>query len=306
MIDFISVTFKGLSFAVSCVYGIYLVTKNVITIGAFIAFNSIIQKVLSDYVYTGNLVKKNEIKIINKRLDFLYNMNLKNTEKLKMPKNPNIEIKNLTFKYENQENTILENVNLKIQYGSFIGIMGKTGYGKTTLLNILTKFYKADSGSILFNNVDINEINKDYFYEGISYVMQDDYIFNDTIKYNIELGKKYDIHEINSALHKSCFLETVNDFPQKYKTYIGDSGVKISGGQKQRLILSRNILKNTKVLIIDNGLSGLDSKTRENVIKKLTQNNKITLILVSDTIEDFKFADKIYLLENKQLKEIKN
>ena len=112
MIDFISVIFKGLSFSIACIYGIFLVTENVITIGAFIAFNSIIQKVLSDYVYTGNLVKKvNEIKIINKRLDFLYDMNLNYDGDLCMPKNPNIEIKNLTFKYKNDQDTILENIN---------------------------------------------------------------------------------------------------------------------------------------------------------------------------------------------------
>lgn len=307
MIDFISVIFKGLSFSIACIYGIFLVTENVITIGAFIAFNSIIQKVLSDYVYTGNLVKKvNEIKIINKRLDFLYDMNLNYNGDLCMPKNPNIEIKNLTFKYKNDQDTILENINLSIPYGSFIGIMGKAGSGKTTLVNILTKFYEIDYGIVFFNDIDINNIKTNEFYKDISYVMQDDYVYDNTIKYNVELGKKYDSNEVNSALQEACFLKTTNEFPQKYETYIGDSGVKISGGQKQRLILSRNILKKHKILIIDNGLSGLDSKTRKKVINNIIQGNKITLILISDTFDDFKGADKIYLLENKQLKEIEN
>lgn len=307
MIDFISVIFKGLSFSIACIYGIFLVTENVITIGAFIAFNSIIQKVLSDYVYTGNLVKKvNEIKIINKRLDFLYDMNLNYNGDLCMPKNPNIEIKNLTFKYKNDQDTILENINLSIPYGSFIGIMGKAGSGKTTLVNILTKFYEIDDGIVFFNDIDINNIKRNEFYKDISYVMQDDYVYDNTIKYNVELGKKYDSNEVNSALQEACFLKTTNEFPQKYETYIGDSGVKISGGQKQRLILSRNILKKHEILIIDNGLSGLDSKTRKKVINNIIQGNKITLILISDTFDDFKGADKIYLLENKQLKEIEN
>lgn len=307
MIDFISVIFKGLSFSIACIYGIFLVTENVITIGSFIAFNSIIQKVLSDYVYTGNLVKKvNEIKIINKRLDFLYDMNLNYNGDLCMPKNPNIEIKNLTFKYKNDQDTILENINLSIPYGSFIGIMGKAGSGKTTLVNILTKFYEIDDGIVFFNDIDINNIKRNEFYKDISYVMQDDYVYDNTIKYNVELGKKYDSNEVNSALQEACFLKTTNEFPQKYETYIGDSGVKISGGQKQRLILSRNILKKHKILIIDNGLSGLDSKTRKKVINNIIQGNKITLILISDTFDDFKGADKIYLLENKQLKEIEN
>ncbi len=307
IIDFISVIFKGLSFSIACIYGIYLVTENVITIGAFIAFNSIIPKVLSDYVYTGNLVKKvNEIKIINKRLDFLYDMNLNFDGDLCMPQNPNIEIKNLTFKYENNQDTILENINLSIPYGSFIGIMGKAGSGKTTLVNILTKFYEIDHGIISFNGIDINDIKRNEFYKDISYVMQDDYVYDNTIKYNVELGKEYDSNEVNIALQEACFLKTTNEFPQKYETYIGDSGVKISGGQKQRLILSRNILKKHKILIIDNALSGLDSETRKKVINNITKKHKITLILISDTFDDLKGADKIYLLEDKHLKEIKN
>ena len=307
IIDFISVIFKGLSFSIACIYGIYLVTENVITIGAFIAFNSIIPKVLSDYVYTGNLVKKvNEIKIINKRLDFLYDMNLNFDGDLCMPQNPNIEIKNLTFKYENNQDTILENINLSIPYGSFIGIMGKAGSGKTTLVNILTKFYEIDHGIISFNGIDINDIKRNEFYKDISYVMQDDYVYDNTIKYNVELGKEYDSNEVNIALQEACFLKTTNEFPQKYETYIGDSGVKISGGQKQRLILSRNILKKHKILIIDNALSGLDSETRKKVINNITKKHKITLILISDTFDDLKGADKIYLLEDKHLKEIMN
>lgn len=307
IIDFISVIFKGLSFSIACIYGIYFVTENVITIGAFIAFNSIIQKVLSDYVYTGNLVKKvNEIKIINKRLDFLYDMDLNCDGDLCMPQNPNIEIKNLTFKYKNDQDTILENINLSIPYGSFIGIMGKAGSGKTTLVNILAKFYEIDYGIVLFNGIDINNIKRNEFYKDVSYAMQDDYIYDNTIKYNVELGKEYDTNEVNSALQEACFLKTINEFSQKYETYIGDSGVKISGGQKQRLILSRNVLKKHKILIIDNALSGLDSKTRKKVINNITQKNKITLILISDTFDDFKGADKIYLIENKQLKEIEN
>ncbi len=307
IIDFISVIFKGLSFSIACIYGIYLVTENVITIGSFIAFNSIIQKVLSDYVYTGNLVKKvNEIRIINKRLDFLYDMDLNRDGDLCMPQNPNIEIKNLTFKYKNDQDTILENINLSVPYGSFIGIMGKTGSGKTTLVNILAKFYEIDYGIVLFNGIDINNIKRNEFYKDVSYAMQDDYVYDNTIKYNVELGKEYDINEVNDALQEACFLKTINEFSQKYETYIGDSGVKISGGQKQRLILSRNVLKKHKILIIDNALSGLDSKTRKKVINNITQKSKITLILISDTFDDFKGADKIYLLENKQLKEVEN
>lgn len=304
-IDVISIICKGLSFSIACIYGIYLVVKNVITIGEFIAFNSIIQKVLSDYVYTGNLVKKvNELKIINKRIQLLYNINLDSNGNKKMPETPNISIKNLNFKYNNESNNILEDININIPYGSFIGILGKTGSGKTTLANILTKFYKIENKKVFFDNIDINDINRTSFYEKMSYVMQEDYIYDNIVKYNIDLGKYYTETKIKKALEQSELLNTIENFPQKYETYIGEDGIKISGGQKQRLILSRNIVSTPKILIIDDGLTGLDLETRKKIIENITKNKNITLIVISNMIEDMKEADKIYILENKTLKEL--
>ena len=304
-IDAISTVCRGISFSIACVYGIYLVVQKVITIGDFVAFNSIIQKVLSDYVYTGNLVKKvNELKIINKRIQLLYNINLDSNGNKKMPETPNISIKNLNFKYNNESNNILEDININIPYGSFIGILGKTGSGKTTLANILTKFYKIENKKVFFDNIDINDINRTSFYEKMSYVMQEDYIYDNIVKYNIDLGKYYTETKIKKALEQSELLNTIENFPQKYETYIGEDGIKISGGQKQRLILSRNIVSTPKILIIDDGLTGLDLETRKKIIENITKNKNITLIVISNMIEDIKEADKIYILENKTLKEL--
>lgn len=303
-IDVISTLCKGISFAISCLYGIYLVVENVITIGEFIAFNSIIQKILSDYVYTGNLVKKlNTLKIINKRIETLYNIDLDSDGKIEMPIEPKMVIKNLSFKYEKSTENILEDVNVEIPYGSFIGILGKTGVGKTTLANILTKFYKVENKKILFDNVDINDISRNSFYNYVSYVMQEDYVYDNIVKYNIDLGKKYSKEKIKKSLESAEFLNTVESFPKKCNTYIGDGGIKISGGQKQRLILSRNLVSNPKILVIDDGLSGLDAETRKNVIKNITKNKNITLILITNMIEDIKKADKKYILKNKTLEE---
>lgn len=304
-IDVISTICKGLSFSITCIYGIYLVVKNVITIGEFIAFNSIIQKVLSDYVYTGNLVKKaNELKIINKRIQLLYDIKLDSNGNKKMPETPNISIKNLDFKYNNESNNILEDININIPYGSFIGILGKTGAGKTTLANILTKFYKIENKKVFFDDIDINDINRTSFYDKIAYVMQEDYIYDNSVKYNIDLGKYYTETKIKKALEQSELLNTIENFPRKYETYIGEGGIKISGGQKQRLILSRNIVSTPKILIIDDGLTGLDLETRKKIIENITKNKNITLIVISNMIEDIKKADKKYILENKTLKEL--
>lgn len=298
--------FKGLGFSISCIYGLYLVVNGKITIGAFIAFNSIIQKVMGDYVYAGFLVEKfNAIKTINKRIEFLYNVNTNMNGKIKMPGNADIHIKDLTFKYKGQQDNVLENISIDIPAGSFIGILGKTGTGKTTLANIIAKFYEIPNNKILYNNIDINDIERQSFYEKFAYVMQDDYIYDNTIKHNIELYKIYTKEQIEESTKRAELLDTIEKLDNKYETLIGENGIKLSGGQKQRLILSRNLITNPNVLVIDNGFTGLDIETRKKVIENLSRkDNKTTLIIISSMIEDIKNADKIYKLEDKTLKEM--
>ena len=287
-------------------FGLYLVVNGDITIGSFIAFNSIIQKVMKDYLYAGFLVEKaNMIKIINKRIQFLYDIDANNDGNTKMPENADIQINNLNFKYEGEKENILENININIPYGSFIGILGKTGSGKTTLANILAKFNAIPNEKIFFNNIDINDIERKSFYKNFAYVMQDDYIYDNTIKHNIELYKTYSENEINEATEKAELLETIEKLDKKYNTLIGDNGVKLSGGQKQRLILSRNLVTNPEIIIIDNGFTGLDIETRKRVVENLNnRNNKTTLVIITSMIEDIKNADKIYKLEDKTLVEM--
>ena len=298
--------FQGLGFSISCIFGLYLVVNGSITIGSFIAFNSIIQKVMKDYLYAGFLVEKaNMIKIIYKRIQFLYDIETNTDGNIKMPENADIQINNLNFKYEGEKENILENINLSIPSGSFIGILGKTGSGKTTLANILAKFYAIPNGKIFFNNIDTNDIERKSFYEKFAYVMQDDYIYDNTIKHNIELYKSYEKNEVKEATEKAELFDTIEKLDKKYNTLIGDNGIKLSGGQKQRLILSRNLITNLNILIIDNGFTGLDIDTRKKVIDNLNnRNNKTTLVIISSMIEDIKNADKIYKLENKALVEI--
>lgn len=298
--------FQGLGFSISCIFGLYLVVNGSITIGSFIAFNSIIQKVMKDYLYAGFLVEKaNMIKIIYKRIQFLYDIETNTDGNIKMPENANIQINNLNFKYKGEKENILENINLSIPAGSFIGILGKTGSGKTTLANILAKFYEIPAGKIFFNDIDINDIERKSFYEKIAYVMQDDYIYDNTIQHNIELYKKYNKNDIKDAVEKAELFDTIEKLDKKYDTLIGDNGIKLSGGQKQRLILSRNIVTNPNILIIDNGFTGLDIDTRKKVVDNLNnRNNKTTLVIISSMMEDIKNADKIYKLENKALVEM--
>jgi len=298
--------FQGLGFSISCILGLYFVVNGNITIGAFVAFNSIIQKVMKDYLYAGFLVAKaNMLKVIYKRIQFLYDIDINTNGNIKMPENADIQIDDLNFKYKGEKENILENINLNIPSGSFIGILGKTGSGKTTLANILAKFHEIPNEKISFNNIDINNIERKSFYEKFAYVMQDDYIYDNTIKHNIELYKSYNEDEIKDVTQKAELLDTIDKLDKKYNTLIGDNGIKLSGGQKQRLILSRNLIKKPNILIIDNGFTGLDINTRKRVVENLSnKNKKTTLVIISSMIEDIKNADKIYKLENKTLVEM--
>ncbi len=298
--------FQGLGFSISCIFGLYLLVNGSITIGTFVAFNSIIQKVMKDYLYAGFLVAKaNMLKIIYKRIQFLYDIDTNTDGNVEMPENADIQIIDLNFKYKGQKENILENINIDIPSGSFVGILGKTGSGKTTLANILAKFYEIPNGKIFFNNIDINDIERKSYYDKFAYVMQDDYIYDNTIKHNIELYKDYSQDEIDSATQKAELYDTIERMDKKYNTLIGDNGIKLSGGQKQRLILSRNLVTNPNVLIIDNGFTGLDIDTRKKVVENLSnKDNKTTLIVISSMIEDIKNADKIYKLEDKTLVEM--
>ena len=135
--------------------------------------------------------------------------------------------------------------------------------------------------------------------------MQDDYIYDNTIKHNIELYKNYEKNEVKEATKKAELFDTIEKLDKKYDTLIGDNGIKLSGGQKQRLILSRNLITNPNILIIDNGFTGLDIDTRKKVIDNLNnRNNKATLVIISSMMEDIKNADKIYKLEKKALVEM--
>ena len=234
---------------------------------------------MSDYLYAGFLVEKfNSIKTINKRIEFLYNINTNINGKIKMPQNADIHIKDLTFRYKGQKENVLENINLDIKAGSFIGILGKTGEGKTTLANILAKFYEIPNNQIFYNDVDINEIERHSFYNKFAYVMQDDYIYDNTIKHNIVLYKVYTDEQLEETLKQAELFNTVEKLENKCETLIGENGIKLSGGQKQRLILSRNLITNPSILVIDNGFTGLDIETRKKVIQNLSKNdNKTTL-----------------------------
>ncbi|MFA5012773.1 MAG: ABC transporter ATP-binding protein [Ignavibacteria bacterium] len=213
--------------------------------------------------------------------------------------NGNIEFKNVSFKYDGTENYILKNINLKIKNGSSLGIIGHTGCGKTTLINLIPRVYDTSEGEIKINGFSIKEIPLELLRNSIGVVPQESFLFSDTIENNI--GYSSDTIDEENLIKSSQFAglyKDVNLFPNKFKTVVGERGVTLSGGQKQRTSIARAIYKTPKILILDDSLSAVDTHTEEEILnglKEVMENR--TTIIISHRISTLKNLDKILVLD---------
>jgi len=222
----------------------------------------------------------------------------KNAPSLKI-NNASIEFKNISFTYPDGTQA-LKNLSTKISGGSKVGLVGVSGSGKTTFLNLIPRFFYLKNGSILIDNQNINEINLNSLRKEISLVSQDVILFDDTVRANILYGNA---HASNEQIVEACKFAAAEDFveklPNKYETIIGENGVKLSGGQKQRLSIARAILKDSSIILLDEATSSLDSES-ESVIQKAIENltkNKTTII-IAHRLSTVMNCDKILVFEN--------
>ena len=213
--------------------------------------------------------------------------------------NASVEFKNISFTYPDGTQA-LKNLSAKIEGGTKVGLVGVSGSGKTTFLNLIPRFFHLKTGSIFIDNQNINDINLNSLRKEISLVSQDVILFDDTIKANILYGNAL---ASNEEIIKACKFAAAQDFveklPNKYETIIGENGIKLSGGQKQRLSIARAILKNSSIILLDEATSSLDSES-ESVIQKAIENltkNKTTII-IAHRLSTVMNCDKILVFEN--------
>ena len=211
-----------------------------------------------------------------------------------------IEFKNVFFKYSDTKIQGMENISFTINPGDSLGIIGSTGSGKSTIANSILRLFDIDKGQILVDDTDIKQLNISHFRKQIGYVPQDVFLFSDTIENNILFGtenKSFDL--VKEAAENADLLRNINSFPEKFETKIGERGITLSGGQKQRVSIARAIIKEPKILILDDCLSAVDTKT-ENVIlenmKKIMVNK--TSIIISHRISSVKLAKKIIVIDS--------
>ncbi len=221
-----------------------------------------------------------------------------------------IEFKNVSFKYPDAEECMLEDISFKIEKGETVAFIGSTGSGKSTLINLIPRFYDATSGTILIDGIDVKEYKLDYLYNKLGYIPQRAVMFVGTIKYNVNYGKsnkKITDNDIKKAVKIAQGYDFVESMTDKYSYHVAQGGNNISGGQKQRLAIARAILRNPEIYIFDDSFSALDYKTDYNLRKDLREYTKdATVLIVAQRIGTIINADKIVVLENGKLVGIGN
>ncbi|MBI9041204.1 ABC transporter ATP-binding protein [Lutibacter sp.] len=211
-----------------------------------------------------------------------------------------IEFKNVSFTYDDTNIVALKNVSFKIPQGETLAILGNTGSGKSTIINLIARLYDVDNGEILIDNKNIKDLNLDNLRQNIGFVPQEAFLFSDTIKNNIKFGDENASDEkIEKAAKDAYIHHNIIEFNQGYSTFIGERGVTLSGGQKQRISIARAIIKEPKILIFDDCLSAVDTETEEIILNNLYKVSKgKTTIIVSHRISSIKNADKILVIDN--------
>ncbi|MBT8292155.1 MAG: ABC transporter ATP-binding protein/permease [Eudoraea sp.] len=211
-----------------------------------------------------------------------------------------IEFKNVTFTYEDTNITALKNISFTIDEGETVAIIGKTGSGKSTILDLIARLYDASSGEILIDNVPVQKLNLNSLRSAIGAVPQDAFLFSDTIKNNIKFGKEDATEsEILEVARKAAVHENIMGFSKKYDTILGERGITLSGGQKQRVSIARALLKDPRIYLFDDCLSAVDTETEEEILHNLKLASHLrTTLIVSHRVSSAKNADKIIVLED--------
>ena len=222
---------------------------------------------------------------------------------IKLNFNEKISFKNVFFKYPDKHENVLENLNFEIKKGAKIHLKGKTGSGKSTLIDLLLGLQIVSSGKILIDKTDLKNLNNRWL-NHVSYVPQSIYLFDDTIKNNITFGKnenEIDREHFLNCIKNSELYEFINKLPDKENTIIGEVGSKISGGQKQRIGLARALYKKSDIIILDESTNALDDKTEKKIYENLTKLKNKTILVINhkEVLSELNFVS--LLIKDKKL-----
>jgi ATP-binding cassette subfamily B protein len=209
-----------------------------------------------------------------------------------------IEFKNLSFTYPTLEHNILSNVSFTINPGEKIGIIGKTGSGKTTIVDLLLRMYNVEEGQLFIDDIDIMDLDVKHLRENITFVPQDNFLFGTKIKDNIAFGQDASFEEVEKVSKMADIHKDIVDFTDGYDTILGERGVTVSGGQKQRISIARALLKKAPIIILDDAVSAVDTKTEDNILNNLKEHYQdATIIITAHRISTVQDLDKVLVIE---------
>ena len=300
----------GLGIVIVLWYGGIQVIEGRISLGDFVAFNGYLLLLLWPVIALGwviSLFQRGAVSM--KRMAAVFNTepDIRDTENVIDISSigGNVAFKNLSFTYKNNDECVLKNINLDIKAGMTLGIVGPTGSGKTTLVNLIPRVCEPPENSLFIDNVPVERIPLGVLRSHTGFVPQDTFIFSDTIKENIAFGiQEIDEDRIKEAAEISQLSKDISEFPDGYDTLLGERGINLSGGQKQRLSIARAIIRQPSILILDDALSSIDTYTEEDILKGLKVFMKErTSIIISHRISTIKVSDLIIVLDDGEIVE---
>ncbi|MDY0083444.1 MAG: ABC transporter ATP-binding protein [Ignavibacteriaceae bacterium] len=277
-------------------------------IAAFVAYLSILIWPVIAFGWVMNIIQQAEasMKRLNKIFAEPYEIDDsdKTDSSIKELKGE-IEFKNVTFRYSDNLPEVLKNINIKIPVGSTLAIVGHTGAGKTSLINLIPRLYDVPDGEVLIDGKDVKKIPLDVLRTNIAVVQQESFLFSDTVYGNISYGlREIDKEKVKEVSRIANFDKDVETFSNGYDTIVGERGITFSGGQKQRASLARAIATDPKILILDDSFSAVDTQTEEGILKNLREFMKNrTSIIISHRISTVKDADNIIVIHNETIAE---
>lgn len=300
----------GISFAISLIVGGNFVKQGKISLGDFIAFNTYIGLLTGPVNHIGKIIEVWQKALASmKRLDGIFMVQTdivdENPRFRERRFKGEIVINNLCFSYPGTSRGCLKNISLEVPAGKTLAIIGKTGSGKSTLTNLLLRLFKVERGQIFIDGVDINDIPLATLRENIGYVPQDNFLFSTTIRENIEFfNSEYSLEDVEEAAKISSVYDNIIDFPEGFDTVVGERGITLSGGQKQRISIARAVIKDPSILILDDSLSAVDTKTEEEILKNIKEVlEERTGIIIAHRVSTIKHADEIVVLDKGKIVE---
>ena len=286
-------------------YGGYLVYDGVFNAGQLVEFIGYFTAIVWPIMAVSDLIDMSSrgkaslnrvVELLEAKCDVTDSENVTDVEALK----GDIEFRNLTFRYPDGEFDVLENVSFKIKAGENVGIIGKTGAGKTTLVDLILRTYNVPDGTLFIDGHDVNTIPIRTVRKYAAYVPQDNFLFGETIESNIAFATDGGNHDdVETAAKLSDIHDNIMEFPEGYDTMLGERGVTVSGGQKQRISIARALMKDAAILILDDSVSAVDVKTEKVILENLRTTRKgKTTILIAHRITTVQGMDKIVFIDD--------